>query len=65
MANEVQVEQILSELWNKNPIFRDNLSFLSNVSLRNLPSQILPEFLARAEDNFKYIPPPPVYLCIS
>ena len=57
--NVAEVEKIFSNLWENNPIFRDNIAVLSQLPLRNLPVQIFPEFLKRAEESFRYIPPPP------
>ena len=60
----VQLQNLLLDLFQNNPVFRDNLEFLSQVQLRNLSSQFLPEFLMHVEDTCKYIKlSPPRSIC--
>lgn len=41
-------------VWKNNPVFRDNLVFLSQAHLRSLPEQIIHESINRMEDFFRY-----------
>lgn len=70
MTNEENkfLEQLLL-VWKNNPVFRDNLAFLSQAHLRSLPAQIFSETFYRMEDFFRYdlsnqFPPPPCPLHI-
>lgn len=50
-------EKFLDQLllvYKNNPIFRDNLAFLTQSSLRNLPAHIINESINRMEDFFRY-----------
>ena len=56
-------EQFL-KIWENNPVFRDNIAYLTQVHLRALPSQIILDTLECTEDLYYYelmeTPPPPV-----
>lgn len=53
-------KEIFFGLLKNNPIFRDNLNILSQMSLRYFPQQIMPEILNRVADMCKWELTPPL-----
>ena len=63
---EKNLTELFLNLWKNNTVFRDNVAFLTQVRLDELPNKILPDFLSHAEDTFKYSSPPPprkIFIC--
>lgn len=63
--DESKLKEMLLNIWNNNAIFRDNIAILTQVSLRNLPAQIIHDALDYVEDMWRYEflneSPPPLF----
>ena len=42
------------QLWSKNPIFRNNVAFLTQVPLNHAFTQVINECIDRMEDFYRY-----------
>ena len=54
MDNQEKLKEELWKIWNNNPVFRDNIAFLTQAHLRSLPAQIVKESVERMEDIYRY-----------
>ena len=65
------LEQLLiaykdNPIFKNHPVFRDNIIFLTQVPLRNLPAHTINESINRMKDFLRYeSPAPPRANCIS
>ena len=68
MDNQEKLKEELWKIWNNNPVFRDNIAFLTQAHLRSLPAQIVKESVERMEDIYRYdlsyetSTPPPLHI---
>lgn len=64
---EKQLKEQLLNLWKNNPIFRDNIAYLTQVQL-SFPQHLILDILERVEDLYYYElleePAPPMQNCI-